>query len=120
MRRVRDTRYPVTHSDLLALYRDQNRSRAAKSENANAQKNRFESKFEMAIREATSSVALEALQKLEDPRDPDMPGSPRQAICPPRLAKRLTGTLNHVRAIEAKEAKKNGAARQHLQPIAAH
>lgn len=107
MRRVQDPRLAIAHAELIELYREQERLAGGNDVvAANAAKNRFEGKFEMAIREAETSSALEELLHLEF-----LDGEEFRPICPPRLRARIERTIVQRKGAEANRARKDARLR---------
>ena len=94
-------REPVTHDDLITL------SRVHQHTHANADRNRLECKFRIAIKEARSMgvLAVDILTDLNTLIDPDT----GERVCPPSLEKNLKGTILQLAAVEAKKDKQRSS-----------
>jgi hypothetical protein len=105
MAREKD-RDPVTHEDLIDLFR------AYLKANDNASRNRLECKFKTAINEGRKMgvLAIDILTDLKNLTDPETGAS----VCPPTLTSHLSNTIAHLTAVEAK-----GQRRPVQQPIEA-
>ena len=93
MAREKD-RDPVTHEDLIDLFRAHCRT------NDNASRNRLECKFKTAIKEGRSMgvLAVDILTDLKNLVDPETGAS----VCPSSLTTHLNNTIAHLTAVEAK------------------
>ena len=109
MTREKASREPVTHDDLIALFKEHQRT------DSNASRNKWECKFTTAINEARGmgGSAVGLLTDLRNLTDPET----NRSICPPSLEKKLDRTIAQLAATMANKDRKQGLGLQ--QPLEA-
>jgi predicted nucleic acid-binding Zn ribbon protein len=103
----------ITHEQLIALAREYRQARDVSPEQQNAFRNRWECKFNEAIRQARlmGVLAVDILTDLQKLTDPDS----GESICPLALQKYLANMIAHQTAVEAKSLRTGEQARQQTQ-----
>jgi hypothetical protein len=98
MAKEKPSREPVTHNDLIALFRKYKASRN------NVDRNRLECKFALAINEARGmgEFAVEFLTELKNLTDLET----GESICPPSLESKLGRTITQLVAATANRERK--------------
>jgi hypothetical protein len=101
---------PVNLKDLSVAFTAY--TNAPNASEKSKEKNRVASKFKMAMKDAHSSATLQKIQNLMESLDPRSIEDPKKNVLPLGIRTHLKTKLANIRAIEAKQARKEAAAAQ--------